>query len=62
MTVRLWSDKPVNILNDFTILSGLLVNMRSICILEEFVRLVGPQTTCVGSNLSVICLRFFLEG
>ncbi len=48
----MWSDKPVNMLNDFTILSGLLVNIRSICVLDEFVILAGPRTTCVRSNLS----------
>lgn len=59
--VTLWSAVPVGILKDFMILSGLIVNIRSICVLVEFLVLVGPRRVSVRLNLFVICFRFFSE-
>ena len=47
-------------LNVLSTLSGLLLNIKSICVCEDEVILVGPSVICVKSKLSVICLRAFL--
>ncbi len=58
--IKLWSERPVNILKVFKILSARLLKIKSIWDLVELVILVGPLIICFRSKWSVIGLRFFL--